>query len=76
MARDINIRLRCGETTCAEAPGRFCQYLRTRRFGTIWLCHLYDAKLYDDPDTGWLRRCEACLRGELPPESVEHSSED
>ena len=55
----ITVILACGSTTCASAPGEFCQYLRTRSFGQIPVCHLFDKRL--EAQDGWLQRLPECL---------------
>ena len=60
MSQEIKLVLTCGETTCAEVPGTFCQYALTVKFGQSFYCHLFNKALLDDED-GWLARCSECL---------------
>jgi len=53
--------INCGETTCASEPGKFCPYVRTTHFGTRWHCHLYEKKLLEDEQSGWLQRHAQCM---------------
>lgn len=54
-----------GETTCAVTPGVFCRFLRAKRFGTDYVCGLYDDEPLWGHDSGeyqgWLARCPQCL---------------
>jgi len=65
----------CGETTCASAPGKFCDYAVARKFGLEPVCIAFDEPipLYDHD--GWLQRCQACLDAEkgIEMETVWHS---
>lgn len=56
----FKLEVTCGELTCASDPGNFCQFVRTERFGTQWVCGLFDRPLFDD-ENGWLKRCDQCL---------------
>lgn len=60
MMCKLTIELNCGERTCASAPGSFCQFLKTRRFGTEWFCKVFDVELGEN-EAGWLLRCDECL---------------
>lgn len=56
------IEFETGETTCAVEPGRFCQFLGAKSFGTKPVCMLFgDTPLYANKD-GWVARCSDCLR--------------
>lgn len=52
-----------GKTTCSQdppGPGRMCQWVRTKSFGSKFVCRLFDdARLYDKD--GWLQRRPECL---------------
>lgn len=55
------IKIDCGETTCASAPGQFRSQLGVKSFGTKPVCMLFnDTPLYEN--NGWLQRCEECLK--------------
>lgn len=49
-----------GETTCAVEPGKFCRFAGSRKFGSEYVCLLFNARLYDQD--GWLTRCTECLK--------------
>jgi hypothetical protein len=63
----LKIQIACGEKTCALAPGNFCEFLRTRKFGTVYFCaiwHEEDDKgrpLHMEEVDGWLLRRPECL---------------
>jgi len=73
--KTLKININCGETTCASEPGKFCQFLGSRRMGTIPVCMLFPTKNPGRKDPGsltdldqtdsWLQRCPACLEAEL-----------
>jgi hypothetical protein len=48
-----------GERTCSSAPGKFCRWNWTRKFGTVPVCALFDCELFAD-DRDWIERCQAC----------------
>lgn len=50
----------CGLATCAESPGNFCQFIRSKSFGQQMHCILYGTELHDDQ--GWVQRCSECLK--------------
>lgn len=56
--RTLSINIRCGEKTCAWTPGKFCAYVRTRRFGTVFICDLFGPL---EQMEGWLIRHPSCL---------------
>jgi hypothetical protein len=49
----------CGEKTCAESPGVFCQFCGTKRLGTKPWCIWYNVELFEE--NGWLQRCSQCV---------------
>jgi len=60
--RLLQIEITAGATTCAAKPGVFCEWLRVKKFGQVFLCGLFDrARLWDDEDLGWIQRCPECL---------------
>lgn len=63
MLRRLAIAINAGEKTCASEPGIFCQQVRTRRFGTRFVCALFDHAELRDKD-GWLQRLPECLARE------------
>jgi len=69
MSALIGIELSCGEKTCAESPGEFCQFFRQRMDGSRPYCALFDdTPLFDESGrdiTGWIQRCDACLKANL-----------
>jgi hypothetical protein len=73
MARKmLKIEIKCGDTTCASEPGEFCKFFSTIRFGTVPVCRLFpsrddsltELKTSGDDQSGWVLRCEACLKQE------------
>ena len=65
-ARVLRLEILAGDTTCAVRPGVFCQYVRTRNFGTLFECRLFTESLdTTKPDgRGWLLRLAACKKAE------------
>jgi hypothetical protein len=62
----LSIAIDAGEKTCARAPGEFCSQLRVQRFGSRFVCALFDrAELRDDNGVlsgpGWLQRLPKCV---------------
>jgi hypothetical protein len=70
MAEDkiLAIAAKCGETTCASEPGKFCEHKGTVYYGTKHVCRLFpsaeNAYTVLEEKDGWLLRCEACLIAE------------
>jgi len=62
--RTLHILIDSGETTCASEPGKFCQWLRTKRFGTTYFCGLFDQKEMDGQGDEWLQRLPECMEAE------------
>jgi hypothetical protein len=60
MAKHI-LKFETGKKTCAVKPGKFCRFMRSRRFGSVEFCALYEKELFHDEPLGWLQRCEECL---------------
>ena len=68
--KSILFDINCGEKTCASEPGKFCKWVRTRKFGAIYFCHLWHAEdihgkqqSLEEKD-GWLMRRPECLNAE------------
>ena len=74
MRRTLKIEIDCGDNLCASEPGKFCEYLGSRRYGTTPVCMLFPQA---DPNPhnvggatdlhdvgGWVQRCDACLAAE------------
>jgi len=40
----IRLEINCGENTCASESGKFCVFLRTKKFGTLYYCQIFHAK--------------------------------
>jgi len=59
MANRGLIVIKFGEKACASSPGVFCDFVRTKNFGTKFHCHLFEEELFDKE--GWLQRCTSCL---------------
>lgn len=72
MIKHLNIKINCGERTCASAKGKFCKFMGSIKFGQIPLCMLFPSQLEPytkitttPPDgLGWALRCEECLKSE------------
>jgi len=49
-----------GSPTCAKdfRTGEVCQFLYTKRFGSILMCNLYEHELYEDSPIQPLKQCE------------------
>lgn len=71
----LRIQIECGEESCASEPGKFCRFLSTERYGTVYHCTIF-SKTYDrgvyalgksSPHTsmkekdGWLQRHPECI---------------
>ena len=41
MKKILNIEIDAGNFTCANEKNRFCDFLSTHTFGTVWFCHLF-----------------------------------
>lgn len=69
MNKMLAIEINCGDTTCAEEPGKFCRYLRVSRFGSAYHCQLFSEfeekrlETLQEKD-GWLQRHPRCLAAE------------
>ena len=59
----LQLPLKCGEGTCASEPGHFCPYVCVQRFGTIFICGVFNTEL--EYKRGWLQRCQECLKHEV-----------
>lgn len=64
MKRHLTIAVESGETTCASEPGKFCPWARVKRFGTVWVCSLFEMKSLHDDENGWLQRLPECIGAE------------
>jgi len=68
MVKTIAFTINCGNQTCAESPGVFCEFVSTKRFGLEFVCALFPDNdlLYTklEEKDGWLQRCDACIRSE------------
>jgi hypothetical protein len=52
----FTVQFECSERTCSPEYGKFCAFLNTRRFGTIYECALFNEEI--NPET--LERCDKC----------------
>lgn len=65
MIRTLELKINCGEKTCASKPGEFCRFfMGLHSFGTP-SCFLF-GKLWDE-ENGWVRRHEDCLAMDVTP---------
>lgn len=65
MTHKLEIKINCGEKTCASKPGNFCNFLGVRNLGTKSCCLLYTdhgspLELFEN-DNRWIARCQPCL---------------
>lgn len=65
MEYEIKFKIRCGEYTCAESPGKFCRFLKWRMNNTQY-CWIFGETLFEEK--GWVRRCRPCLEKSTPIE--------
>ena len=73
---DIRLRIVCGETTCAVAAGRFCDYYSEPRGGHNEkppTCVLFRVALAEGPG-GWIMRAPACIAASTPAEKPKGSA--
>lgn len=69
--KTITLKIECGETTCASKSGKFCQFLGSKKFGSIAVCMLFPTKnptpnndgltVLEENENGWIARCDQCL---------------
>jgi len=74
MKRTLEIKINCGELTCASEPGEFCEFVGTKSFGKTYLCMLFPAEnsyTILNEENGWLLRCEQCLKNEKRKEELD-----
>ncbi len=65
MKRQLTIAIESGEKTCASEPRKFCPWVQTVRFGTMWQCGLFGGKELDRGEDGeWLQRLPECIASE------------
>ncbi len=71
MKAKLILNIVCGETTCASEPGKFCKFVRTQRFGTENVCHIFsEAKSTLEEKDGWIQRHKECLKTAKPLEEL------
>jgi hypothetical protein len=46
-----------GDTSCCCEYGKFCMFLRTRRYGTIYMCDLFGKEVVDQEQLARLPEC-------------------
>lgn len=78
MKRTLQIKINCGEKTCASVPGKFCRFCGSRRLGSMPVCMLFPAKNPGRKNVGgrtdlemkdgWTQRCDDCLKAEINKE--------
>lgn len=49
-----------GDTTCAYGKGKFCPFVVTKKFGTHYVCILFNTDLNDDENM-CLKRSSECI---------------
>lgn len=65
--KTLKIEIDCGDKTCASEPGKFCKYIRSRKYGQIHFCQLWHNEdghgrpLQMEEKDGWLLRRPECL---------------
>jgi hypothetical protein len=68
MKRKLRVYIDSGFETCARAPGEFCPFMGTIKFGLVPICRLFPSRdathtvLYEKD--GWVQRCPACKQAE------------
>lgn len=67
--RILEIRINCGETTCAIKKGKFCEWFSTKKFGQIPYCKLFNTELIEE--NGWTKRCDECIMSERKKRQIE-----
>jgi len=83
--KQLKVEIDSGDTTCASAPGDFCPWFATMKFGQLPCCALFagvkQSTLRDKyllevgagkngaPGEGWTLRCNDCLMAELTKET-------
>lgn len=55
-----SLEFKTGETTCAYEYGKFCPFLKSKNFGTVYICGYFDETLAEN-DQGCIERCPECL---------------
>jgi hypothetical protein len=58
MKYSLDIKIECGDETCAVEPGKFCHLYRGDTFGNTY-CYIFGA-LFDKD--GWLQRHPECRK--------------
>jgi hypothetical protein len=53
-----------GTETCVVEPGKFCEWMWQKKFGTVMICHLFEDIELEEVDDGkfkgWIGRCGQC----------------
>lgn len=62
MKRRLEIVIDSGETTRSRERGVSCDWVRTRRLGTVRFCGLFDGKELEGDE--WLQRLPECVEAE------------
>lgn len=63
----LTFDIQCGEKTCYKEQNVSCQFIRVRKFGTIYYCHLFGPideqgrHLELQEFHGWLQRWPECI---------------
>lgn len=60
--RTLHIAIVSGDTTCASEKEKFCPWVRTRKFGQVFYCGLFDGKELEGDE--WLQRLPECIEAE------------
>lgn len=71
----VSFAIKCGETTCASEPEKFCRFVARKNLGKTYICCLFpsDEAPYTEleDEGGWLQRCSACMSSEHPHVNVD-----
>ena len=67
--KTIKLQINCGEKTCINEKKERCPFLLTKKFGTVWLCEIWQRypdgeERYLDEKDGWLQRHQECIESE------------
>lgn len=73
MKQTLEVPISCGSRTCASRPGKFCRWIATQNFGSVYYCRLFSGASTNFGSTslrfdslkekdGWIQRHPKCLQ--------------
>jgi len=74
--RILKIKIEAGDKTCASAPGVFCPWMWTQRFGQERICHIFSERRLKDympleiGEDGWIQRHPDCIVAEVKVDKI------